>query len=338
MEQVVKRFPPQLDWHQLIHRQPDKLVIDRVSFEVNEGEIFCLIGPNGAGKTTLIKILCGLILPTSGEARVAGFDVVKEEQEVRRRTGLVYGDARSFFWRLTLRENLRFYAALYRMSAGQVERRIADLAKLVSLTNALDVRMHFFSSGMKQRAAIARGLLTDPPVVFLDEPTATVDPVAAHEIRTMIRDRVLDGTRTIFLTTNIMSEAEELSDRVALIREGRIEMTGPVDILRERFQPYESYRLVVEGASIGTILQLQAVPGARQVTYAVTDRGGYEVTLEIARGGRAVPDALALLISLGASVWECTPQRMSLDDMFRLVFAGASSEAAPSDEDLVRTA
>jgi ABC-2 type transport system ATP-binding protein len=320
---VTKRFAAGHGWRQLLTRGPkhEKLVLDDISIAVAPGEIFGLLGPNGAGKTTFIKILCGLILPTTGRACVAGFDVVKQEAEVRQRIGLVYGDARSFFWRITLRENLRFFAALYRMPLKGALLRIEELAEIVGLEDALDTQMHFFSAGMKQRAAIARGLITDPPILFLDEPTANVDPIAAHELRRMIAERVLDSHRTIFLTTNIMSEAEELCDRVALLRHGRIESLGGVETLRKTFQPDERYQLTVGDTSSLHILQLQSLPGVRKVQFQPRDDGLFEVTLDVARGSHAVPDAISSLVAASATVWHCSQDKLSLDEMFRMVFA-----------------
>jgi ABC-2 type transport system ATP-binding protein len=323
---VTKRFAPRRDWWRPLRQQSDKLVLEDVSVSVEPGEIFGLIGPNGAGKTTLIKILCGIILQTSGVARVAGYDVVRQEQEVRQRIGLVYGDARSFFWRLTLRENLRFYAALYRMPPKHAQRRIDELAELVGLSDARNTQMHFFSSGMKQRAAIARGLLTDPPILFLDEPTAMVDPIAAHDIRRMVADLVLDGTRTIFLTTNLMNEAEELCDRVALLRRGRMELMGGVDILRQKFQPHEKHVLLVGDTSASRILQLRGVPGICNVTYELRAADTFEITLEVAHGSRAIPACIAMLVEDSATVWQCSPEKLSLDEMFRMVFAEEGPE------------
>lgn len=337
-----KSFPPQPSWRHFFQAREHKVVLEGITLAVPKGEIFGLIGPNGAGKTTLIKILCGLILPTAGTARVAGFDVARQEQEVRRRIGLVYGDARSFFWRLSLRENLNFYSALYRMRSDRIRRRVDELAEIVGLTDALDTRMHFFSSGMKQRAAIARGLLTDPPIVFLDEPTATVDPVAAHDIRRLIRERVLqDGQRTVFLSTNVMSEAEELCDRVALLRQGHIEMLGGVDILREQFQPNEKYLLRIGATSMAPIQALRTLPGVEDVAYELDPSGLFNVTIEVLRGTRTVPQVIEQLVAASATVWECSPRKLSLDEMFRITFretAHGAPAAVDPEVGLMKTA
>ena len=180
-QRLMKRFPRQRGWRNLLS-PVYRTALDGVDLQVRRGEVFGLLGPNGAGKTTIMKILATLVLPNGGRAFVDGLDVVKHGTEVRRRIGFVYGDERTFFWRLSVRENLLFYSALYRMPGDRARRRIDELLEIVGLTEAADVRMHYFSTGMKQRAAIARGVLTDPDIVFMDDPTRSLDPVATFEM------------------------------------------------------------------------------------------------------------------------------------------------------------
>ncbi len=328
---LVKRFPKQPDWRSLLRRGGDRLALDHVDLTVQRGETFGLLGPNGAGKTTLVKILCTLITPTSGTARVAGLDVVKHEQQVRRRIGLIYGDERSFFWRLSLEENLRFYAAIYGVPPAIAARRINELIDLVGLGHAARTRMHFFSSGMKQRAAIARGLLSDPEIVFLDEPTTAVDPVATHEIRTMIRERVVaGGRRTAILTTNVMAEAEALCDRIALLNHGRIEMVGDVNSLRRRFQPDETYALRVSDMDEGWLDELRRIPGVHELAMERLDGDALELTVAVRPGCDAIPEVIRRLVEHSARVWSCTRRDLSLDEMFRLTFSSGAAAGRPS--------
>ena len=159
------------------------VALDALDLSVPRGQVFGILGPNGAGKTTAIRILATLLIPTSGQARVLGFDVVKQSNEVRKRIGLVLGGERGLYGRLSGRDNLRYFAALNHMNSGDARRRITELLELVGLTDRPNTLVEEYSRGMKQRLHLARGLLMDPEVLFLDEPTIGLDPVGAHEIR-----------------------------------------------------------------------------------------------------------------------------------------------------------
>src|ERR671922_1367392 len=185
-----------------------------ISFAVEDGELFGLLGPNGAGKTTTIKMLITLLIPTSGEARVLGLDVVKDAREVRKRVGYVFGGERGLYERLSAYDNLRYFAELYAVPPREQKQRIAFLLELVGLTGREKERVEGYSRGMRQRLHIARGLLHDPPVVFLDEPTIGVDPVGARDLRALIASLTKAG-KTVLLTTHYMFEADALCDRIA---------------------------------------------------------------------------------------------------------------------------
>src|SRR5436190_2096102 len=204
-----------------------------VSFDVPEGELFGLLGPNGAGKTTTIKMLITLLLPTSGSARVLGFDVVKDARKVRERIGYVFGGDRGLYERLPALDNLRYFAELYGVPGREQRRRIDELLELVGLKGREKERVEGYSRGMKQRLHIARGLLHDPPVVFLDEPTIGLDPVGARELRGVIAGLAAAG-KTILLTTHYMFEADALCDRIAVISNGRIVGEGTPGELKSR--------------------------------------------------------------------------------------------------------
>lgn len=197
------------------------VALDDVDLTIEPGQVHGLLGPNGAGKTTLVRILSTVLLPTSGTARVLGRDVVEETDAVRRTIGMVLGGERGLYTRLTARQNLRYWAALYRMPGGSARRRSDELLERVGLASKADTRVEDFSRGMKQRLHLARGLLADPAVLFLDEPTTGLDPIAALEFRTVVGELREEG-RTILLTTHDLVEAEAVCDRVALIDRGRL--------------------------------------------------------------------------------------------------------------------
>ncbi len=200
--------------------------------KVREGEVLGLLGPNGAGKSTLIKILCTLILPTEGEAYVNGYDVVKEGHRARESLGFITTDERSFYWRLSGRENLQFFATLHNLPQTQVKAKVEELLDVVHLKNRADEPFLNYSAGMKQRMAIARGLLNDPTVLFMDEPTRSLDPGAAKSLRDFIKEHIVgEKGKTVFISTHQLDEAEQLCDRVAILDEGRIKAQGsPADL------------------------------------------------------------------------------------------------------------
>lgn len=215
---LVKVFPA---WR----KRAEKRAVDGISFDVNKGEIFGLLGPNGAGKTTTIRMLSTMLIPTSGQAFVLGHDITKDEAKIRHRINLVSGGERGLYYRLTGRQNLRFFSELYGIDPAVREERISELLELVELTDAADQRVEDYSRGMKQRIHIARALVNDPEVLFLDEPTLGLDPEIAREIRDLIKHMAERGT-TILLTTHYMFEAEELCDRIAIISHGKLVAQG----------------------------------------------------------------------------------------------------------------
>jgi ABC-2 type transport system ATP-binding protein len=190
--------------------------VDQISFAVEAGEVFGFLGPNGAGKTTTIKMLTGQLRPTSGKARVVGCDVVEERQELKPQIGVVF-EYQNIYERLSAKDNLVFSARLY----GVDKRRVDEVLTQVGLMGRERDKIKTYSNGMKQRLLIARGLLHEPKVLFLDEPTRGLDPRVARDIRAIIADLAKEGV-TVFLTTHYMEEADRLSDRVAIIDQGRI--------------------------------------------------------------------------------------------------------------------
>jgi len=314
---VHKSFRRVRSLRDTFQRSQFDLALAGIDLSIDEGEIFGLLGPNGAGKTTLIKILCGLIIPDQGEVRIAGLDVT--DGAARRAIGVVYGDERSFHWRLSVRENLRFFARLYRMPRAQADARIDELLGLVGLEHAADRRMLGFSSGMKQRASIARGLLHDPAVLLMDEPTRMLDPIGSFELHSLIRDRIAAEGRTVLVATNLMAEAETLCNRLLLIDGGRQVLTGTVSEFRAALRPETVYRFLVEGPIDAALEPIRAVDGvheARVDSHGV-DAGEIVVTFD----GRAsvLPVLIRLLVDANLEIVSCLKEEVSLDQVFRAV-------------------
>jgi ABC-2 type transport system ATP-binding protein len=236
-----------------------------VSFEIAEGELFGLLGPNGAGKTTTIKMLITLLIPTAGEARVLGFDVVKQAREVRKRIGYVFGGERGVYERLSGYDNLRYFAELYGVPGREQKPRIEELLELVSLKGREHERTEGYSRGMKQRLHIARGLLHDPQVLFLDEPTIGLDPVGARELRATIAS-LADAGKTILLTTHYMFEADALCDRIAVINRGEIVAEGTPTQLKSRVAAGSVVEVEVYGVAEEAVERLRKLAGVRTVS------------------------------------------------------------------------
>src|SRR5437660_890894 len=227
IDHLSKTYPvPFLRLKKFFRRKfkPPVEALRAVSFNVREGEIFGLIGPNGAGKTTLTKIIATLIQPTSGTATVRGHDSVRDDENVRRDVGLAGAEERSFYFRLTAEQNLLFFARLYGLSGHAAKRRIDELFKLFELEELARRRYAELSTGNKQRLSVARAMLASPPVLLLDEPTRSFDPLAAARMRSMVKSLAQnnDNRVTVFLTSHNLAEVEELCDRVAIISKGEI--------------------------------------------------------------------------------------------------------------------
>ncbi len=218
--------------------------VSHINLDVQEGELFGLLGPNGAGKTTLVKLLCTLILPTSGSARVGGFDLAQSDR-VRDQVGMSTGDERSFYWRLSGRQNLEFFAALCNLPRHQIAPRVAEVLAQLGLSAVGDASFQTYSSGMRQRLSIARAILHRPRILFLDEPTRSLDPNSTRQLHALIQDELqAHEGMTIFLTTHRLDEAAKLCQRVGIMHKGRLQAVGTLPDLRESLQARHRYHLV----------------------------------------------------------------------------------------------
>ncbi|HOW35251.1 MAG TPA: ABC transporter ATP-binding protein [Candidatus Omnitrophota bacterium] len=208
---------------------------DGINLTIRQGKLLGLVGPNGSGKTTLIRILATIILPDSGSASINGFDVVKKGLEARRHIGLVTGENKNFYIRLTGRQNLEFYAALYNLSKAQMKEKIKYLANVFELSEYLDNMFQENSQGVRQRFALARGLLNDAPVLLLDEPTKNLDPQMAQRVRTFIREELVKKrNKTVLMASHFLEEVSDISDEIAILDRGRLKAQGTLESLRRQ--------------------------------------------------------------------------------------------------------
>ena len=199
------------------------IAVDHVNIKVEEGRIYGLLGTNGAGKSTLIKMLATLVIPTEGTATVNGYDIINEDAWVRKSIGYIKGGERGFYYRLSGRQNLAFFASLYEIPRSQARKKIDELLDFVGLTEHADKKVKEYSTGMKSRLAIARGLLNDPPIILADEPTSGLDPSSSRKLRDfMLHGLKREKRKTILLTTHNLSEAEYLCDEIAIMKAGRV--------------------------------------------------------------------------------------------------------------------
>jgi ABC-2 type transport system ATP-binding protein len=283
-----------------------------VSFEIAKGELFGLLGPNGAGKTTTIKMLITLLIPTSGTARVLGLDVVKDAREVRKRIGYVFGGERGVYERLSGYDNLRYFAELYGVPGREQKARIEELLDLVGLKGREHERAEGYSRGMKQRLHIARGLLHDPEVVFLDEPTIGLDPVGARELRSTISS-LTDAGKTILLTTHYMFEADALCDRIAVITKGNIVAEGTPGQLKSRVESGSVTEVEVYGVPEETVERLRRLEGVLAVW--IEEREQAQVLSVQTRADTQLTAAILGHLD-GASVGRVSRREPTLEDAY----------------------
>lgn len=292
---VVKELCRVFKTHIGVFRRSRKEVhaVDGISFDVRPGELFGLLGPNGAGKTTTVKMLTTLLLPSSGSASVLGYDIVKDPDPVRGRIGFIFGGERGLYWRLSGFDNLRYFASLYHVDPEISRNRIPYLLELVGLKDRAQEKVEGYSRGMKQRLHIARTLLHEPEVLFLDEPTIGLDPVGARELRQVIRN-LQQEKKTILLTTHYMFEADALCDRIAVINHGKIIALDTPLALKELVSDLSIIELEVFGVPEKQLQQVQELAFVDMVT--VEDRDQRQMLLvQTPRGSEAIPELMHIL-------------------------------------------
>jgi ABC-2 type transport system ATP-binding protein len=293
-----------------------------VDLDVEPGEFFGLLGPNGAGKTTLIKILTTLLLPTSGTARVAGFDVVDETAKIRRVINMVSGGEQSGYGLLTTREQLWMFSQFYGLPQRDGWRRVDELIEITGLTEQRDQKVRTLSTGQRQKLNFARGLLNDPWVLFLDEPTLGLDVAAARDLREhTLAWKAETAGRTVLLTTHYMVEAEQLCDRIAIVDHGRILALGTPDELRRRVQAESIFRIELDQLPAeGGLAGIGELPGVLSAVPADVDgdgAGSDRVALKVALADdSALTSVVTAVAERGSHLVGLEKSEPSLEDVF----------------------
>ena len=284
-----------------------------VSLEVQPGEIFGLLGPNGAGKTTLIKIITTLLLPTSGQAWVNGYHIEREEDQVRATVGCMLMGERGLYWKLTGRENLEYFGALYHLTPSARRQRARNILALLAMEEIADRTVETYSSGQKMKLAFGKALINDAPLLVLDEPTNTLDVPSASELRLIVRQLNREG-RTVIYTTHIMAEAETLCDRVAIIDHGQLLALGTVAELKASLRRDQVTHIsgVISSRAEEAV---RALPFVLQASRTAQD-GATLLTVVSASGSENLPLLIETLTGTGALIQKLAPEEPSLEDVF----------------------
>ncbi|MBL7162067.1 MAG: ATP-binding cassette domain-containing protein [Anaerolineales bacterium] len=319
-----------------------------VNLEIGQGELFGLLGPNGAGKTTLIKILTTLLAPTSGQACITGFDVIKDPQKVRSRINMVSGGESSGYGLLTVRENLWMFSQFYGIPSKEANRRIKELLKVVGLEDRLNTKSSDLSTGLRQKMNIVRGFMTDPAVLFLDEPTLGLDVGASRDVRSFIRQWIDENHplpdvpsgdasrgegrgegRTLLLTTHYMVEADELCDRVAIINEGRVLACDTPANLKRRLQQDVIFKMEVSPLNGLSADNFEGLPGVRKAIHAPKD-GSAELDLILEKDD-ALGGVVNMMTSNDVHILNLQKREPTLEDVF-VDLVGRSMEEVEAGE------
>lgn len=292
----------------LTHRFGDRTAIDDLSFSVARGEVFALLGPNGAGKTTTIRVLNGLYHPGAGSVRVLDLDPQTHGPDVRRSTG-VLTETNALYERLTARENLHFFGRMYGLPESLVLKRTAEFLEKFGLSARANDHVQTYSKGMKQRLSLARAFLTLPAVLFLDEPTASLDPESTQQVHEMIETIRREDGVTVFLCTHHLEEAERLADRLAILSSGRLMALGSLEELDRRMNPHQwvEVDLLRPVESTDPLLRL---PGVLKV-----DAGGNRLRVEVETES-VIPELVSCLVNENALITRVTPVKRSLEEIY----------------------
>jgi ABC-2 type transport system ATP-binding protein len=315
-----------IEVHNLTRHFGLRAAVDHLTFTIGKGEVFGMLGPNGAGKTTTVRLLNGLLAPTAGSARVLGLDPVTQGDKVRAQTG-VLTESPSLYEQLSARENLRIFAALYGIAAREIDARVDKILAALGLIERAHERAGGYSKGMKQRLALARSLLHEPEIVFLDEPTAALDPEVARQVLDLIEEISREEGRTVILCTHNLPEAQRLCSRVAVLNQGRVLAIGNPAELGRSMSDGLWVDLTLAG-DVPTLDLLRGLPGLLEVREETSADGKRRLAFSVTAED-AIPSVVSGIVSAGGQIIRVAPREHSLEEIYFAVQGKAHLQDAP---------
>ncbi len=294
----------------LTKKYEQKVVVNNLNLNIGESEAFGFLGPNGAGKTTTIKMLMGLVQPTSGSGKVCGFDIIHQVLDVRRSCG-VLPDPAGFYDNLTARRNLRFYGSLYGLYGKDLESKVISTLDLVGLTQAIDMKIGKFSKGMKQRFGLAQAIVHDPKVLIFDEPTAGIDPQGAEDYRSLVKELKSRG-KTVLMTSHILPEVEAVCDRIGIIVNGELKICGNVDELVDQYTRRQGFQLKLRVKELDEPRVRESLKPVVGISNVVKNNGFYLIN----SGDDVSEDVSRAVCKASGVVTELEVYRPSLNEIF----------------------
>jgi len=290
--------------------------VDEITFHVKQGEVFGLLGPNGAGKTTTVRMLNGILPPSSGTARVFGYDPSVDGEIIRRKTG-VLTETPALYERLSAHDNLEFFATLQDIPQAEIIHRVDEMLEFFELSHRAKDKVETFSKGMKQRLALARALIHKPPLLFLDEPTSGLDPEAAHQVNDLIADLTNQNGQTVVLATHNLTEAQRLCDRVAVMNKGKILALGSLDELSKKLWPVTWVDIKLYKTSDRNVSSL--LKSLRGVIQVSVDEDALSIQVE---KEEVIPEVVRFLVEHGEAIHKVNSRDYTLEDIYFALQAG----------------
>ena len=325
VDRITKSFPTAFGFEAMFKhggRSPRAVALQDVQLEVGRGELFGLLGPNGSGKTTLLKLIATLAHPDRGRIFIDAVDVAKEPRLAQRLIGLCPSEERSFYFRLTGRQNLEFFGALAGLRRRELRRRIDAIVELIDLGGTIDRPVAGFSSGMRQRLAVGRALLADPPILLLDEPTRAVDPIHADDLRRLVRRELVDRhKKTVVLATNVLEEAWSLCDRIAVFSRGTIVAQAPPRDLAPYLNEVTRYDVALDHVDDALLERARAVAGVLSTDVSPDPRGA-RLRIDLRPNERSLTELMYALSSNGCLIRELRLVEPEPVEVFRELMVG----------------
>jgi ABC-2 type transport system ATP-binding protein len=318
---LSKKYPVLKGYRDILFhpfRKKETPALNNVTIQINEGDIFGLLGPNGAGKTTLIKILCTLVLPSAGSAYVKGYDVTRDEKSIRKLIGYVISEERSFYWRLSGRQNLKFFAKLNNILNREADQRIERLLEFLDLAADAGRMFKDYSTGMRQKLAIARGLLTDPAILFMDEPTNGLDPVSAHNLKLLVKEKLVgEKKKTVIFATHNLRDAEELCNHIAIIQNGEVRIEGTLEDIRSKFNESKRYVMKLRNVEGEVLVKIHNKALVKSMMSVSNGSSGFtEIEFEIGHNNGSLQGFVKEIVDMGGELFSVYEIEPTLEDLF----------------------